>query len=66
LTYYAGILTSTAKMNLDKDLDYLIIVSGPEPQRTKLEEIVLKQVHKLPGEKVILFRKPLKRTRKSC
>jgi CheY-like chemotaxis protein len=58
MTYYAGILTSTAKMNVDKDLDYLIIVSGPEPQRTKLEEIVLKQVHKLPGEKVILLGSP--------
>src|SRR5512136_80073 len=33
-TYYAGILTSTARMNVDQDLDYLIIVSGPEPQRT--------------------------------
>jgi hypothetical protein len=36
--YYAGILTSTKKMALIEDLDYLAIVSGPEPQRTKLEE----------------------------
>lgn len=57
-TYYAGILTSTAKMNVDQDVDYLIIVSGPEPQRTKLEEIVHKQVQKLPGEKVVLLGSP--------
>ncbi len=59
-TYFAGILTSTKKMKLDEDLDYLIIVSGPEPQRTKLEEIILKQVQKLPGEKVVLLGSPQK------
>jgi UDP:flavonoid glycosyltransferase YjiC (YdhE family) len=58
--YFAGILTSTKKMKMDEDLDYLIIVSGPEPQRTKLEEIVLKQVTKLPGEKVVLLGSPQK------
>jgi len=58
--YYAGILTSAKKMQVDEDLDYLIIVSGPEPQRTKLEEIILKQVQKLPGEKVVLLGSPQK------
>ena len=28
-TYYAGIFTSTKKMKVDEDLDYLLIVSGP-------------------------------------
>jgi UDP:flavonoid glycosyltransferase YjiC (YdhE family) len=56
--YYAGILTSTEKKKVDQDLDFLIIVSGPEPQRTKLEEIILKQVRKLPGEKVVLLGSP--------
>lgn len=64
MIYYAGILTSTKKMNIDKDLDYLIIVSGPEPQRTKLEEIVRKQVGKLPGEKVVLLGSPQKDEKK--
>jgi predicted glycosyltransferase len=58
--YYAGILTSTEKKAMDEDLDYLIIVSGPEPQRTKLEEIIMKQVQKLPGEKVVLLGSPQK------
>jgi CheY-like chemotaxis protein len=58
IIHYAGILSSTTKMNVDQDLDYLTIISGPEPQRTKLEEIVLKQVHKLPGEKVVLLGSP--------
>lgn len=57
-TYYAGILTSAEMKKVDQDLDFLIIVSGPEPQRTKLEEIVLSQVRKLPGEKVVLLGSP--------
>ncbi|MCJ7445978.1 MAG: hypothetical protein MUO26_15910 [Methanotrichaceae archaeon] len=57
-SYYCGILTSMEKRNIDLDLDYLLIVSGPEPQRTKLEEIILKQVQKLPGEKVVLLGSP--------
>jgi len=63
-TYYSGILTSTYRMKVDKDLDFLFIVSGPEPQRTKLEEIVLKQVQDLPGEKVVLLGSPQKEFKK--
>ena len=57
-TYYAGILTSAKKMNVDEDLDYLAIVSGPEPQRTLLEKIILCQVQSLPGKKVVLLGSP--------
>lgn len=57
-SYYAGILTSTRKMNLKEDLDCLAIVSGPEPQRSALEEIILKQIQKLPGEKAVLLGSP--------
>lgn len=56
--YFAGILTSTRKMKMDLDLDYLIMISGPEPQRTKLEEIIMKQVQKLPGKKAVLLGSP--------
>lgn len=59
-TYFAGILTSTTKSCVEEDLDYLVIVSGPEPQRSKLEEIVLRQVCRLPGEKVVLLGSPQK------
>ena len=62
--YYAGILTSTEKKVVDEDLDYLIIVSGPEPQRTKLEEIIMNQVQKLPGDKVVLLGSPQKEDHK--
>jgi UDP-N-acetylglucosamine:LPS N-acetylglucosamine transferase len=56
--YYAGILSSAQKMDLSEDLDFLIIISGPEPQRTILEKIILKQVQELPGEKMVLLGRP--------
>jgi len=45
-------------MAVSEDLDFLAIVSGPEPQRTKLEEIIMKRVQELPGEKVVLLGSP--------
>ena len=59
-SYYCGILTSMGKMKINEDLDFLIIVSGPEPQRTKLEEIILKQSQELSGETVVLLGSPQK------
>ena len=56
--FYSGILCSPQRMDLHEDLDYLIIISGPEPQRTKLQEIVLPQVGDLPGRKVVLLGNP--------
>jgi len=57
-TYYAGILTSTKKMPVAEDLDYLAVVSGPEPQRTRLEKIILKQISLLAGEKAVILGSP--------
>jgi len=45
-------------MDVPEDLDFLISISGPEPQRSKLEEILLRQVQKLPGEKIVLLGRP--------
>lgn len=56
--YYAGILSSAYKVKVSEDLDFLIIISGPEPQRTKLEEIILSKVRNLPGKKVVLLGRP--------
>jgi UDP-N-acetylglucosamine:LPS N-acetylglucosamine transferase len=36
------------------DADLLILLSGPEPQRTKLEKIILKQIRTLPVKTIIL------------
>lgn len=56
--YYAGILCSIKKMKIKEDLDYLFSISGPEPQRTKFEDIITKDVKNVRGDKVILLGKP--------
>ncbi len=56
--YYAGIVSSVQKMNVSEDLDFLIIISGPEPQRSLLEEIILNQAQELPGEKMVILGRP--------
>jgi UDP:flavonoid glycosyltransferase YjiC (YdhE family) len=56
--YFSGILTSTHRCEGEEDLDYLIMVSGPEPQRKRLEEILLDQVPGLVGTRVILLGSP--------
>ncbi len=56
--YYTGILCPAHKMDVPEDIDFLLSISGPEPQRSKLEEILLRQVQKLPGEKIVLLGRP--------
>jgi hypothetical protein len=58
LSYYSGILASIPKVSSRKEIDYLFLISGMEPQRTALEKIVLPQVRDLPGKKVVLLGKP--------
>ncbi|MDD1694313.1 MAG: hypothetical protein LUQ71_06270 [Methanoregula sp.] len=57
-SYYAGILTSTRKRDVPRDLDYLVLISGPEPQRTELEKILLPAAENLPGSVTILLGSP--------
>ena len=56
--YFSGILTSTHKRDGEEDLDYLVMVSGPEPQRTRLEKILLDQIPRIEGSRVILLGNP--------
>jgi UDP:flavonoid glycosyltransferase YjiC (YdhE family) len=56
--FYSGILTSTRKREVEQDLDYLVMISGPEPQRTKLEEILVRQIHEMDENCVILLGSP--------
>jgi uncharacterized protein (TIGR00661 family) len=52
---YIGILSDYEKMNVDEDIDYLISLSGREPNRTMLENRIVSQLHELNG-KVVLVR----------
>ncbi|HEX2922427.1 MAG TPA: glycosyltransferase [Chloroflexota bacterium] len=55
---YIGILSSVRKRRLEPDIDYFISVSGAEPQRSIFEEMVLQQIHDLPGRVVVALGRP--------
>ncbi|MGC8610302.1 MAG: glycosyltransferase family protein [Thermoplasmata archaeon] len=59
---YIGPLSSYKKKEFDKDLDILISISGPEPQRTIFERLILKNLEKIKNKKykIILGRPDLK------
>jgi uncharacterized protein (TIGR00661 family) len=55
--HYIGALSDFKKIKLKKDIDYLISLSGPEPQRTILEQKLLSQTRYLDGRVVITLGK---------
>jgi uncharacterized protein (TIGR00661 family) len=55
--HYVGVLSDFSKHNVKRDIDYLISISGPEPQRSYLEEKLMTQVHDLEGNVVITLGK---------
>lgn len=50
---YMGILSRFEKRDLPQLYDYMVLLSGPEPQRSLLEEILLKELRKSSAK--ILF-----------
>lgn len=51
---YPGILSSIRRHEGSvEDIDVLVSISGPEPQRTALQEIVLRQIRDVPGRRVV-------------
>ena len=59
-TSYIGLLSRFLSdiQDDEKDIDYLVILSGPEPQRTIFENIIVRQAHEVEGRIVILRAKP--------
>jgi len=55
---YLGIISDLKKREVKQDIDYFISLSGPEPQRTVLEKIILKQASSLKGKVVIALGRP--------
>ncbi len=51
--HYVGILSDFKKKDLPKTIDYLISITGPEPQRSLLEDKVLSQISYLKGNIVL-------------
>lgn len=54
---YSGILSSIKKQKTAEDIDILISLSGPEPQRTILEKLIMAQTENLSGNVVIVLGK---------
>jgi uncharacterized protein (TIGR00661 family) len=59
-TQYLGALTRIKPLKKDKKYDIAFILSGPEPQRTRLEKKILQQVNDLPYQMVLVQGKPEK------
>ena len=59
---YIGPLSSVRLRPVDEDLDYFITISGPEPQRSMLEQRLLEQVPRLPGQGVMALGRPGERS----
>jgi UDP-N-acetylglucosamine:LPS N-acetylglucosamine transferase len=57
-----GVLSDFTKKQMSKDIDYLISISGPEPQRSMLEEKLVAQASELPGTVVLTLGKTEKYT----
>lgn len=53
-TMYVGVLSRFKKQIIEKIFDLLVIISGPEPQRTTLEEKMLLQMNKLSLKMVLV------------
>jgi UDP:flavonoid glycosyltransferase YjiC (YdhE family) len=55
---FIGILSGVRRRQLPEDIDCYVSISGPEPQRTILERIILEQVYDLHGRVVVSLGKP--------
>lgn len=59
-TQYLGALTRIKPMQLPKKYDVAFVLSGPEPQRTRLEKKILEQIKTLPYKMLVVQGKPEK------
>jgi uncharacterized protein (TIGR00661 family) len=55
--HYIGVLSDFQKQNLKKDINYLISITGPEPQRSLLEQQLIEQAEDLKGTVVMTLGK---------
>jgi predicted glycosyltransferase len=54
-TTYLGCLSRFVPIaGVEKKYDLLALISGPEPQRTNLEELLLSQIKQMPGLKALI------------
>jgi len=57
--HFIGILSSlTTENDFAEDIDICVSISGPEPQRSVMENLVLNQINLFPGKKVVVLGRP--------
>ncbi|MBK7872559.1 MAG: hypothetical protein IPJ74_18695 [Saprospiraceae bacterium] len=56
---HIGILSRMKALQLRKEYDLIGILSGPEPQRSRLERLILEQIIQLPLKWLLVQGKPL-------
>lgn len=54
ITKYMGPISRFTKMDLEESIDLLVLLSGPEPQRSLLEDKLLKEVKNFNGNVVVV------------
>lgn len=54
--HFIGALSRFQKLDLQKEYQYCFMLSGPEPQRSRLETLILQQLKSLKFNKSILIR----------
>lgn len=54
--FYIGPLSRMKKKELPVTIDILVLLSGPEPQRTMLEEILIQELKKSKKENIVIVR----------
>jgi len=52
--YYAGVLSSVARLDAPQDVDLFISLSGPDPPRAQMEAFILAQVGKLDLPRIVV------------
>ncbi|KAA3640716.1 MAG: glycosyltransferase [Bacteroidetes bacterium] len=62
---YIGLLSRMKKLNTPVVWDLVVVLSGPEPQRSKFENLVLKQLAELSLKSVVVQGKPGKKIHRS-
>ncbi|MCW3462439.1 glycosyltransferase [Chitinophaga nivalis] len=58
LTYIGCLSRFEPRTDVPKKYDLLVLISGPEPQRTNLEQMILEQIRSLPITALIVSGKP--------
>ena len=58
LCYVGGLTSIVPQVHLSEDIDLLVLISGPEPQRSQFEERILEQIHDVHGKRVIVAGRP--------